>query len=126
MVRNWLNGPTIVPVLMQGVDAGLGVVAEVGADLHQAAVDRPAADAERDRAVVGAQVADLRAGAEVDPLADVGVAQEAVVGLVGVAVQDAGLDLAADAAVRADAAAAQFRTQNVAVAGRRSTALPAG
>ena len=68
-----------------------------------------------DRAVVGAQVADLRAGAEVDPFADVGVAEEAVVRLVGVAVQDAGLDLAADAALRPDAAAAQFRTHDVAV-----------
>ena len=102
------------------------MVAEVRAGFHQAAVDGPTADAEADRTVVGAQVADLRAGGEVDPFADIGMAEKAVVGLVGVTVQDAGLDLAADAALRPNAAAAQFRPQNVAVRGRRNTALPAG
>ena len=57
---------------------------------------RRAAHGHRHLAVVVAQVAVVRAGAEVDPFADVGVAEEAVVILVRVALHDARLDLAAD------------------------------
>src|SRR5262249_43524132 len=51
-------------------------------------------------AVIVAQVAVARAGAEVDPLADVAVSQKAVVILVAVALENAAFDLAADAARR--------------------------
>ena len=66
----------------------------------------------RDAGVVVLQVAVGRQRAEVDPLAHVGVAQEAVVVLVGVAVDDRLLDLAAHAAHRADRVAlAALRAQ---------------
>src|SRR5205823_3685876 len=65
------------------------------------------------RAVVVAQIAGVTAGAEVDPLADVGMPQEALVRLVAVTVDDAALDLAADAAVRPETAAAHAPGQDV-------------
>ena len=55
-----------------------------------------------DRGVVVLQIAVGGQGPQVDPLAQVGVAQEAVVVLVRVALEDRLLDLAADAADRAD------------------------
>src|SRR5205085_683713 len=65
---------------------------------------RPAlpGDIDPDVVVIIAKVARLRAGGEVDPFADVAMAQEAVVILVGEALHDARLDFTADAAFRAD------------------------
>ena len=57
------------------------MIAEEAADLGLAGAHQSAVDDHRHLAVVVAQVAVLRAGAEVDPLAEVGVAEEAVVDL---------------------------------------------
>src|SRR5262249_6418556 len=96
------EGPRAGAGVQQRAQAGLGVVAEEAADLVQAGRHRLAVQRHAHLAVVVAQVAVLRAGAEVDPLADVAVAEEAVVVLVDGPLQHAGLDLAADAAVRAE------------------------
>ena len=74
-----------------------------------------------------AQVAVGGDGAEVDPRADVGVAQEPLVVLVGVAVHDAGFDLAADAAVGPDRhAAAKVSAKQVGIASDVAGSLNSG
>src|SRR5207245_5748567 len=70
------------------------------ANLLQTGRHEAPGDGDGDFAVVMAQVAIVRAGAEVDPFADVTVPQEAIVILVHVAVKDRRLDLASHAAVR--------------------------
>src|SRR5439155_22986284 len=74
---------------------------------HRADFGRPgrdigAAHRHAHRPVVAPQVARVRAGREVHPLPDVAVAQKPLVVLVRVAEDDAALDLAADAALRAE------------------------
>src|SRR5207249_4542832 len=98
----------------QATQADLGVLADETAHFGQARRHHPAARRDRHLTVVVAQVAALAAGAEVDPAADVTVPQKPVVVFVAVAVNDAALDLAADAAARAErGAAAQLRSQHV-------------
>ena len=83
----------------------------------QAGGDRVAAERHAHLAVVVAQVAVGGDRPQVDPLADVGVAQEPLVVLVDVAVDDRRLDLAADPAARAQrAAAAQVGAEELRVA----------
>src|SRR5215211_3097307 len=67
------------PGVQQAAQAGPRVVADIAADLRLAGGDRLAAQGHGDLAVVVAQVAVGGDGAEVDPLADVGVPQEAIV-----------------------------------------------
>ena len=78
------------------------MVADEAADLGLAGGDGVAGDRDEDLAVVVPEVAVGGDRAQVDPLADVGVAEEPLVVLVRVAVDDARLDLATDPAVRAD------------------------
>ena len=91
-----------VPGVEHAPEAGPGVVADEAADLGLAGRHRVASEGDEDLAVVVAQVAVRGDRPQVDPLADVGVAQEPLVILVRVAVNDRRLDLAADPAVRAD------------------------
>src|SRR5262249_8162567 len=89
----------------QRTQAGLGVIAEESADLAKPGIDRFTTEQDANRSVVVPQVAELRAGAEVDPLAAITMADEAVVILVDIALENAGLALAADTAFRPNAAA---------------------
>ena len=99
----------------------------MGADLGVPGGDRLAAQRHGDLAVVVAQVAIGGDRAEVDPLADVGVAEEPVVVLVGGPVDDAGLDLAADAAAGPERhAAAGVGAEQLGVAADGAGALDAG
>ena len=70
-------------------DRGLGVVAEERAEVLAAGLDALARDLEPDRAVGVLEIGRGGAGAEVHPVADDAVADEAVVALVGVAEEDA-------------------------------------
>ena len=78
------------------------MVADEAADLGLTGRDRIALQRDMDLAVVVAQVAVGGDRPEVHPLADVGVTEEPFVILVGMALDDRRLDLAADPAVRAD------------------------
>ena len=78
------------------------MVPQEAPDLDLSRRHRVAAEGDGDLAVIVAQVAVGGDRPEVDPLADVSVAEEAFVVLVGVAVDDGMLDLAADAAVGAE------------------------
>ncbi len=77
------------------------MVAEEAADLVQTCTHRQPTDGHAHLAVVVAEIAVVCARAQVDPFADVRMAQETVVAFVAVTVHDARLDLAADAALRA-------------------------
>src|SRR5947209_563569 len=93
----------------QSTQTGLGVVAEEAADLDQARRHGPAADRNRHFAIIIAQVAALRAGAEVHPFAHITMAQETVMILVGMALDNTRLDLAADPAIGAEGRAGTNR-----------------
>src|SRR5258707_11183852 len=76
----------------------------------------PAIDVYGHFAIIIAQIAIVGPGAQVDPFADVAMPQKAVVVLVGVALDDAGFDLSANAAVRAErGAGADLGPQDVRV-----------
>src|SRR5262245_26244221 len=99
----------------QGAHAGLGVVADVRADLRPPRRKTLAVDGDVDGAVIVTEIARLRGSAEIDPFADVRMAQKSFVILVAVGVNDARFDLAADPAARTDAAAAaQLRAEDAA------------
>ena len=100
------------------------MVADETADLRLAGRDRIALERHEDLAVVVAQVAVGSDRAEVDPLADVGVTQESLVILIGMAVHDGVLDLAADPADWPDRhAAAEVGPEQLGI-GRRSEQGP--
>src|SRR5262249_36842992 len=90
----------------QRADPRPGVVAHERADLDSPAVPQHTAHLHVNRPIVVAQIARLRAGAEVDPLADIGMSEEPVVALVAITLEEALLDLAPDPALRPDTAAA--------------------
>ena len=81
---------------------GAGMVADEAADLGLAGRHRIALKRNVHLAVIVAQVAVGGDRPQVDPLADVGVPEEALVVLVGEPLHDRGLDLAADPAIRSD------------------------
>ena len=83
-------------------ESGPGMVADEAADFRLAGGHGVAAEGHEDLAIVVPEVAVGGDRPEVDPLADVGVAQETLVILIGEAVDDRRLDLAADPAIRAD------------------------
>src|SRR5262249_35666718 len=83
-------------------DPDFDVVAEETADLRQSAADRVTTHRYAHLAVIVPQIADLGAGADIDPRPEIAVAKEAVVVLVGVTVHNAAFDFAADAAMRAE------------------------
>ena len=74
-------------------DAGFAVIAGDQTDEHSAGVDFAAVDEYANRAVGVFEVGIDGVGGEVDPLANVAVAEEAVVLFVGVAVDDGVFDL---------------------------------
>src|SRR5271166_4470100 len=78
------------------------MVADEAADLGLSGRDRVTLKRDEAFAVVVSQVAVGGDRYQIHPFADVRVAQEALVVLVGKPVDDAGLDLAADAAVGSD------------------------
>jgi hypothetical protein len=79
------------------------MVGQEAAQLEDAAIDLAEPfQRDADRAIGVFQVAISCHRPDVDPLAQVGVAQEAIVVLVAIALDDAGLDLAADPADRPD------------------------
>src|SRR5262249_45901139 len=94
---------------------GLGVVADERADFGATGGNSLAADAHLDGAVVVAQIADLSSGGEIDPFAEVGMPEKAVVILVAEALQDSLLDFAADPAARPEAGAADLAADNPAL-----------
>src|SRR5262245_59029560 len=78
------------------------MIADETAHLRLTGRHLPAADRHDDFAVIVAQIACLGPGPYVDPLAEVAVAEEAFVILVGKALHDAGFDLATNPATRAE------------------------
>src|SRR3954471_7761428 len=82
------------------------MVAEEAADLVAARRHPPAADDHFDVAVIVAQIARVRPGAEIDPFAEVAMSEETFVVLVAESVDDAGFHFAANAALRAEGDAA--------------------
>ena len=99
----------------RGVDGGLAVVAHNQAAELQAGVEEAAGGIvpHAHFGVIVLEVGSGGAGAEVAPLADYGVTQEAVVGLVGVAPHHHVVDFAAHLAVRADGGAAVHERAHV-------------
>src|SRR5271157_1365457 len=78
------------------------MVADEAADLGLSGRDRVTLKRDEDLAVVVSQVAVGSDRSQIHPFADVRVAQEALVILVGETMNDRVLDLAADPAIRAD------------------------
>ena len=85
--------------------------------------DRVALQGHENLAVVVTQVAVGRDRPQVDPFANIGVAQEPFVILVGMPVDDRGLDLAADPAVGPDRDAARMLAERVASRRRSNRGL---
>src|SRR5262249_13857757 len=94
--------------------ADLDMIADEAAHLGSASRHLPATDRHDDFAVIVPQVAGLCSGPDVHPLAHVAMSEKAVVIFVGKALENARLDLAADAATRAErGAAADFRAHDL-------------
>src|SRR5262249_41836292 len=94
--------------VQEHADAELRVIADNRAKFGSARGNLLAVSQDADRSVIAAQVGGLDTGSEVHPFTDITVADEAIVILVGVAKHEAALDLAADAAMRADAGAGAY------------------
>ena len=95
--------PDISAGVQQGANRGFRVIADQGADFRRARGKlRAAVERDLDFRVIVLQVAVGGQGPEVDPLSYVGVAEESVVILVGIALDDRLFHLAADAAHGAD------------------------
>src|SRR5947207_16021404 len=108
-------------------EAGLDVVADEAPDLGLARFDDMSRHRHADRAVVVAQVAIVRPGAQIHPFTDVAKSQKSFVILVAITVQDARLDLATDSAVRSDrGAAANLGAHNLRVRPDVARALESG
>jgi len=85
--------------VQERTEASFRVIAKETANFGQSAVHPPAIDRHRYFAIIVAQIAIVRAGSQVHPLSDVGMAEETLVVLVTVTLNDAALDFAADAAI---------------------------
>src|SRR5262249_44330057 len=107
----------------QGADAGPRIVDDERTKLDWTGVHHFAIPAYFAFLVIVAQVAGLRAGAKIHPLAKVTVAEETIMALVGIALQDALLNLPGDATVGPNAASLDSAAENTAAAADVAWAL---